>query len=184
MAKRTSNSKPTWVDVKAKLAGFDRAGLLALIQDLYGAQKDVQTFLHTRLGVGEDPLKPYKETIDRWLWPDLFRKQNVSVAKANQAVSDYKKAVNDPAGLAELLVYYCERAVGFSHEVGYDDESYYNSLERTFAQALVAAYALPDAIRGPLIARLDRVCAVSRDFGYGVGDAMQDIFVDFEDRCG
>src|ERR1700704_5389163 len=108
-----AKSQPTWTDVKAKLASFDRKGLLGLIQDLYAAHKDNQTFLHTRFGLGEDVLKPYKQTIDRWLWPDVFRKQDISVAKATQAVSNYKKAVGDPAGLAELMVFYCERAAGF-----------------------------------------------------------------------
>jgi hypothetical protein len=69
MARSQPASKPTWTDVKAELASFDRLGLLGLIQDLYAAQKDNQTFLHARFGLGEDVLKPYKETLDRWLWP-------------------------------------------------------------------------------------------------------------------
>ncbi len=46
MAKRQSKSEPKWTDVKAKLATFDRNQLLSLIQDLYTAHKDNQTFLH------------------------------------------------------------------------------------------------------------------------------------------
>ena len=42
-----------------------------------------------------------KETIDRWLWPDIFRGQDTSVAKAKQAIADYKKAVADSAGVAD-----------------------------------------------------------------------------------
>jgi len=105
MPRRQEGSQPTWTDVKAKLAGFDKLGLLGLIQDLYAAHKDNQTFLHARLGLGEDILKPYKETIDRWIWPDVFRNQDTSVVKAKQAISGFKKAVGDPAGLAELMVF-------------------------------------------------------------------------------
>jgi len=102
MTKRQSKSQPTWTDVKAKLADFDRAALLGLIQSLYTAHKDNQTFLHARFGLGEDVLEPYKKTIDRWLWPDLFRKQDTSVSQAKRAISDYKKAVGDSEGLAEF----------------------------------------------------------------------------------
>ena len=98
MAKRKSKSQPTWADVKAKLADFDRAALLGLIQGLYTAHKDNQTFLHARFGLGEGVLEPYKKIIDRWLWPDLFRKQDTSVSQAKRAISDYKKAVGDPEG--------------------------------------------------------------------------------------
>jgi hypothetical protein len=101
MAKRKPKSHPTWTDVKAKLADFDRAALLGLIQSLYAAHKDNQLFLHSRFGLGEDVLEPYKETIDRWLWPDVMRNQDTSVSQAKRAISDYKKAVGDPEGLAE-----------------------------------------------------------------------------------
>ena len=100
----TAKSQPAWTDVKAKLASFDRKGLLGLIQDLYAAHKDNQMFLHARFGLGEDALSPYKETITRWLWPDSFRNQDTSVLKAKKAIADYKKAIADAAGPAELMV--------------------------------------------------------------------------------
>ena len=99
MINRPSKSQPTWIDVKAKLAPFDRTGLLSLVQDLYAAHKDNQVFLHARLGLSEDVLKPYRQTIDRWLWPDVFRNRDTSVAKAKQAISNYKKAVGEPGVL-------------------------------------------------------------------------------------
>jgi hypothetical protein len=73
MVKRQSKPQPKWTDVKAKLASLDRLGLLGLIQDLYAAHKDNQTFLHTRFGLGEDVLGTYKQTIARWLYPDIFQ---------------------------------------------------------------------------------------------------------------
>jgi hypothetical protein len=66
MAKPKSKSQPTWTDVKAKLADFDRAALLGLIQSLYAAHKDNQTFLHARFGLAADALEPYKKAIDRF----------------------------------------------------------------------------------------------------------------------
>ena len=89
----TKKDAPTWSDAKGKLADFDRPGLLRLVQDLYTANKDNQTFLHARFGLGDDMLKPYRATIDRWLWPDVFKNQDTSVAKAKKAISDYKKAI-------------------------------------------------------------------------------------------
>ncbi len=172
MIRRQSKSQPTWTDVKAKLASFDRRGLLGLVQDLYALHKDNRTFLHARFGLGEDVLESYKETIDRCLWPDAFRNQHTSVAEAKQAISNYKKAVGEGTGLAELMVFYCERAVGFCSDVGYEDESYLTALVRMFEQALSVAHSLPADSRETLIARLDRVCSIGRTVGYGVGDDM------------
>lgn len=84
----TKKSTPGWSDVKAKLADFDRTGLISLMQDLYAASKDNQAFLHARFALGDDVLKPYKITIDRWLWPDVFKNHDSSVSKAKKAISD------------------------------------------------------------------------------------------------
>jgi hypothetical protein len=172
MRRRQEGSQPTWTDVKAQLSSFDRLGLLGLIQDLYVAHKDNQKFLHARFGLGKDVLTPYKETLDRWLWPDVLRNQDTSVIKAKQTISSFKKAVGDPAGLAELMVFYCERAAGFCNDVGYQDEAYFNALVRMFEQALKTIAQLSAKDGNPLIARLDRVRVISHNFGYGVGDKM------------
>ena len=184
MNQRPSKSQPRWTDVKGKLTSFDRTALLGLIQDLYSAHNDNQTFLHARFGLGEDPLEPYKETLDRWLWPDPFSRQDTSVLKAKQAISDYKKAVGEPAGLAELMVFYCEQAAGFASDVSYQDESYFNALVRMFEQALRIATTLPATGRDALFARLDRVRTISHKCGYGVGDDMDSILTTYTKHSG
>jgi hypothetical protein len=172
--------RPTWTDVKARLASFDRTGLVELIRDLYAANKDNRTFLHARFGLGgEDVLKPYKEMLDRWLWPDVFRNQDTSVAKAKQAISRYKKAVGELAGLAELMVFYCERAAGFCNDLGSQDEGYLDALVRTFEQALKVTDQLPANDRNVLIARLDHVRTISHNLGYGVGDDMDSLLAKY-----
>jgi len=179
MARAQSKSQPTWTDVKSKLASLNRTGLLGLIHDLYAAQKDNQTFLHARFDLGENALEAYKEAIDRWLWPDVLRKQDTSVAKAKQAISNYKKAVGDSAGMAELMVFYCECAAGFCSDIVIDDESYFAALVRMFEQALVVADKLPANRRDALVARLDRVRGISEKIGYGIGDNMDFILAKY-----
>src|SRR2546421_3654049 len=143
MTKREPKSQRTGTDVKAKLPAFDRTALLDLLHHLYAAHKDNQAFLHARFGLGENVLEPYKKTIDRWLWPDVFKKQDTSVSKAKQAISDCKKAVGEPDGLLELMVFYCERGAGFCSDVGNEDEGYFDALVRMFEQAIKLTKALP-----------------------------------------
>ncbi len=172
MMKRKAKSQPTWTDVKDKLVAFDRTALVDLIHHLYAADKSNQAFLHARFGLGEDVLEPYKETLARWLWPDPFRNQDTSVSKAKQSISHYKKAVGDPAGLAELMVFYCEQAAGYCQDIGYQEEGFFDALVRMFEQALKSTKTLPTNGRDSLIARLNRVREISHAFGYGVGDDM------------
>ena len=174
----TKNANPSWIDVKAKLADFDRAGLLVLVQDLYAASKDNQAFLHARLHLGHDVLKPYKATIARWLWPDVFKNQDISVAKAKKAIADYRKAVGQTEGLAELMVFYCEQDSGFSLDVGQDDESHFEALVRMFEQALKTIAALPEANRPAWWERLDAVRQRSHNIGYALGENMDELLAE------
>ena len=169
----TGRSTPSWSDVKGKLADFDRPGLIGLVQDLYAASKDNQAFLHARLHLGNDVLKPYKAAMDRWLRPDVLRNQDVSVAKAKKAIADYKKASGTADGLAELMVFYCEQTSGFSCEVGLDDEAYLSALVRMFERALKTVATLPDTQRPAFWTRLQMVRDRSDDIGYGVGEDME-----------
>lgn len=179
MTTKRKTTAPSWIDVKTKLTDFDRTGLLGLVQDLYSASKDNQAFLHARLGQGDDPLKPYKATIDRWLWPDAFGSEDTSVSKAKKAIADYRNAIGRPEGLVELMVFYCERAAGFSDDIGLQDEGYFNAPVRMFEQALKITTGLAVGQRDALLERLDVVRRISHNFGYGVGDDMDALLAEY-----
>lgn len=182
MPKRQSKANPTWEEVKAELAGFDRAALLAVLQDLYAAAESNRAFLHARFGLGQDSLQSYKKIIDRWLWPDTFRGEETSVSRAKRAISDYRKASGDREGLAELMVYYCERAAGFCRDVDHQNAAYCDALVRMFEQALrttIGLAANSGTIRNRLLGTLDHVRSIGRQLGYGVGDNMDVLFAEF-----
>lgn len=101
------------------------------------------------------------------------------MSKAKKAISEYKKAIGQPEDLAELMVFYCERASGFSDDVGLQDEGYFDALVRMFEQALKAVHSLPEEDRPPLHGRLDAVRRISHNFGYGVGDDMDDLLAEY-----
>lgn len=170
----------TWSDVRAKLADLDRTSLLGLVKDLYGASKANQAFMHARFGLGADVLKPYKAKIHRWLWPDVLKNQDVSASKAKKAIADYKKAIGRPEGLAELMVFYCERASDFSNAFGFADEAHFNALVNMFEQALKISATLQINQREVLLDRLDDVRSISHNFGYGVGDDMDRLLAEYK----
>jgi hypothetical protein len=173
------SASPTWIDVKAALQTFDRAGLLGLLQDLYAGSKDNQAFLHARLSLGHDQLKPYKTMISSWLCPDLMRNQPVSVSKAKKAIAAYKKAIGHPEGLAELSIFYCEEAFSFLESCGMEDEGYFLALIRMYDQALKYVSNLPVASRAGYIERIDKLRSRGRHVGWGVQDELNSLWYAF-----
>jgi hypothetical protein len=105
--------------------------------------------------------------------------QSTSVSTARKAIADYKKATGQPEGLAELMVFFCERAAGFSNEVGLQDEGYAGARARMFGHALRVSATLGVAQRDAMLGRLDAVRRVSHGFGYGVGDDMDALLAEF-----
>jgi len=172
---KKTKKKPTWIELKRKLARLDQAELLGLIQDLYEASKDNQAFLHTRFALGHDVLKPYKDKIARWVFPDVLGEEDISVSKAKKAISDYKKALGRPEELVELMVYYCETATNFLMGCGMDDEGYFDALVHMFEQSLKAIGRLAPDLQAPFIKRLERVRREGHNWGWGVGDDMDDL---------
>lgn len=177
--KRSSKKKPTWTDLKSQLADVDRSVLLDAIRDLYSFSKDNQAFLNARFALGEDVLEPYKATIDRWLSPDFRRNQDISVTTARKAVSDYRKAIGRPEGLAELTVFYCESCLKLLDYGSMNDEDYFDALVLMFEQALTAIAALEPDQQDAFIKRLERVRSKSHDWGYGVGDEMDFLMAEY-----
>jgi hypothetical protein len=169
-------ASPTWIDVKAALVNFDRAGLRGLVQDLYALNKDNQAFLHARLGLGHDQLKPYKATISSWICPDLMRNQPVSISKAKKAIVDYKKAIGHPDGLAELSIFYCEEAFNFLESCSMEDETYFVALIRMYDRSLTFVLNLALAERVTYIERLDKLRLRARHVGWGVGDELNSLW--------
>ena len=176
----TKKKTASWSELKALLVGMEKDQLLALVKDLYGASKETQQFLHARYAFGgSDVLEPYKATITQWINPGDVRKP-LSVSKAKKAITDYKKAVGDPQGLAELGVFYCEQVFASLDLCTSEDESFYDALCVMFAQALGYIQKLPQADRSPYIERMwqvrcwrrskfDPPCRLNFDPGLGAG---------------
>jgi hypothetical protein len=167
---------PSWKAVKAALESFDRAGLLGLVQDLYAVDKDNKAFLHARLGLGSDQLAPYKAIISRWICPDLMRSQSVSISKAKKAIADYKKAIGEQAGLAELSIFYCEEAFSFLESCAFEDERYFVAVILMYDQAVKRVLDLPVAERHAYTKRLGNLRSRARPVGWGMDDELNSIW--------
>ncbi len=179
---RNKNASPTWNDVKTALMDFDRAGLRGLVQDLYSASKDNQAFLHARLGLGHDPLQPFKAGISRWISPDLMKGHPISASKAKKAIADYKKAIGRPHGMVELSIFYCEEAVGFLESCNIDDEKYFAALIRMYGRSLEIVSSLPPTERSTYLKRLDDLRSRARNVGWVVEEEFDSLWYEAVDE--
>ena len=175
-----AKKKPTWTVLKHQLADLDSKSLLSLIQDLYAFRKDNQVFLHSRFDLDTDVIETHKATIQRWINPEIIRKdQEISISKAKKAISDYKKAVGRPEGVAELSVFYCESCKDFLTDCGMEDEGYYDALARMFEQGLKVIRSLDPNLQTDFLDRLEVVRQESENWGWGVRYDMDNLMAKY-----
>ena len=177
--KKRPKSKPSWSDIKTRLADFDRAGLIQLVSDFYAFSKDNQTFLHARFAFGADALNDYKKRIQMALAPDLTRRFiKPSVATAKKSISEYTKAIGDPLGILELRIFWCEIAIQFFIDYDYDEISYFEAMLRQCFEAGHLLLNTPEPQLTQYIDRLEAMRDSAVQLGYGVFYELIDIIDD------
>ena len=175
-AAKQPKKKPSWSDVKSAIADFERFALIGLISDLYAYSAPNKNFLHARFALGSDALKPFKKIIEDALFPDVMSNDDVEIATAKKAISDYGKAVGDPKGMLELMVYFVECGANFSLDVGYGDEDFFTSLERMYEKAIKLLLTLDEATIDDYYDRFEDLVTSTSDIGWGFHDTLGDIF--------
>jgi len=119
---KTKPATHSWKDIRSVLTKASHRDLLGLVGELYALRKDNQDFLNARFIRDGNTLAPYKEAIKQYVSPAEPWKHPVKLSLARKAISDYRKAIGDPEGLAELMLFYAECGVSFTREFGDIDE--------------------------------------------------------------
>ena len=105
------------------------------------------------------------------------------MAKAKKAIAEYKKAIGYPEGMTELSVFYCEEAIAFLRDCSLQDEGYDSALVRMFEQALKRTLSLPEGERAPFLKRLGGIRVEALKIGWGVSEAMEELWYLMLDEC-
>ena len=134
---------PVWSDVKNKVVGLDQKQLVQLVGDLYRLSRENQEFLHARFGVGNDPLAPYKKSIQEFMYPDTYSDKPIQISEAKAAIRRFSKAVGDLSGEAELKTFFVECGNQFMVDYGDMNEGFYNALNLIYKKAVGKILSLP-----------------------------------------
>ena len=168
--------KPTraasWQDVKAILSQQSPQELLQLIRDIYALRPEVKDFIHARFLTAGANIKPYKKTIQQSLSPDVIHGEDIDLARGRKAISDYKKATNDPRGTLDLMTYYVECGTQLTVDYGDIDAGFYESLESMFTQVVKRLQTSDQDTIDRFLPRLEGIVRQAQGIGWGYYDAI------------
>jgi hypothetical protein len=158
------------------LAKHDRVALLGVIGELYALNAQNRDFLEARFIPSDIALNRYKKVIYEALYPDVMSSDPVNFREARKVIADYKKALGEPRGLAELTVYAAECGNQFTCDYGDIDGAFYDSLIRMFGSAAKIISMLDAKEAKPFIVRLRVIVEKAEGIGWGYFDSISDIF--------
>jgi hypothetical protein len=175
---RQKKSDPSWTNVKKAIEAHGPDEAIKLVGDLYRFSKANQDFIHTRYSIGSDTLKPYKKIIDDSIYPDMYSNKPLRISRAKAAVADYKKAVGDPIGETELLIYFAESGNEVATSYGDMDWPFYSAVIDAYQAAIKNVKALPEASLGPFKERLEKIMLTSKKAAGGYQDRILELYED------
>ena len=171
-----SMAKPTWSPVKARLTGLSSKEMLSLIGELYQLSKQNKSFLHARFGDPSDAIEDTRQVIADCLYPDVLKNKPVQIARARGAVSDFCKAVSDPAAHVDIMVFFVEQGNAFTLDHGDMDERFYGALILMYRRAAGLICDWPADAQRPFRERLAAIVSSSTGLGWGYHDELAAIF--------
>ncbi len=171
-------SSSSWKDVRSKLYEISKEDLISLVKELYQLNEQNQLFLETRFGDRKEGLEEYKLIIEESICPSEPWKRDVSLSTGRKAIRDYKKALGDPEGLIDLMVYYCECGVIFTNQFGDIDERFYASIESMYKDALELLQK-HHRYKNKFIARVQKIVEDTRDIGWGFHDILRETYQEY-----
>ena len=152
-------SAAAWSDVKAKLADFDHAALLGLVQDLYAVSKDNRNFLHTRFGLGCDVLNlVYVRQMMRPKISDRLREIAAEIEQrgfANQTrLTVLKKWFEAPSRPSSFAIFVADQASKQKAKTTKEEAELFREARASLADVDVFAPVIPRAAATKLHADL------------------------------
>ena len=164
----------SWRVIRSVLSKASHKDLVGLVGDLYALRAENQYFLHARFVKDGKELAPYKQAIKLSVSPAEPWKHPVKLSLGRKAISEYRKAVGDTEGLAELMLTYAECGVRFTLEFGDIDEPFYNSIVSVYSDGLRTLGRCEPKVVGKLLPLFVDVLRSTEDMGWGFYDALRD----------
>ncbi|SFD89460.1 hypothetical protein SAMN05216238_105181 [Lentibacillus persicus] len=160
-------------ELKKHLKDFDHKELIEVITELYKLNGDVKDYLTLKFN-GEEKTQELFDRAKKAIEDEFFPAGGhgkLRLAKAKQAITDFKKLTHDDAKTIDLMLCYVEFGTEFTTAFGDIDERFYTSMLSVYGDVISACEA-DESLFEQLHERLYEVVAGSDGIGWGYDDQL------------
>jgi len=152
-----------------------------LVKDIIYHSKNVESvkdYYRIRIsdGFNKKIFDKYKKTIRDEFFPEKGNGElRLSIAK--KAISSYRKIANDKKSQADLMIYYVEMGVKFTNEYGDIYDTFYESMEKMYEDAL--DFIFQNNLQEVFHKRCEKNVKDTSGIGWGFHDTLVDIYCNY-----
>jgi hypothetical protein len=162
-------------ELKQFLQSKSQAELINQISELFTRFDQVKDFFQIRFNpvLNDAPIQEkYKKEIKNAVIPESERdfRNTPNLAKAEKAISDYKRVAASNVGVVEILLHFVETVIDFVNQFGDIDEEFYESMETKFEDAL--KLIVKDGLQDIFEEDCRRIVNEAEGIGYGSYDDL------------
>jgi len=165
-------------ELKSELQKLDKADLIKHISELYKKFKPVKEYFDFYLSPDElEILNRYKERVQEGFYPKRGDQLKLSISR--KAINDFKKLGTSVDALADLMLFYVECGVEFTNDFGDINESFYISIETTYAKTL--ELISKENLLSKFEERAGKIVEESSEIGWGFADYIAEVYFTYYD---
>ena len=162
-------------ELKNYLKTKSQTELINQITELFTRFDQVNDFYQIRINpaFNDAPIQQnYKDEIRNAVIPQSEKdfRNTPNLAKAEKAVSDYRRIAASNLGVVEIYLHYTETVIDFINEFGDIDEEFYESMELKFEEAL--KLIVKDNLEDIFEEKCLRIVNAAEGIGYGSFDDL------------
>jgi len=165
-------------ELKQELIKQDKETLVRHLLELYKKYDSVKEYYDFYINPKENELlERYKEKVREGFYPKRGMRLKISLSR--KAINDFRKYELPPELLGDLLLYYVECGADFINDYGDINESYYDSAVNTLEKSM--KIFMNAGVLEKYKDRVSKLVEITCDVGYGFGDMVEQIFIDYYD---
>lgn len=178
-------SRVNWSTCKRSISDWPRAGVIALVQELYRLSDENRRFLHGRLlpAEAEQSRDDVRRKLLGMLTPDVIYRNAFSHAAIKRLIDQFEKATDDPAAVTDLVLSDIDAALRTFAQVG-DVKEIVDHVYAMMNRLHKLLQRLDGVAAAPLVQTLGEIADKwAGEFGYGLSDELGHLAEQWKRRC-
>jgi hypothetical protein len=181
--KQASTPRETWAPIKGCLQLLDKSELIELIHTIYQGDAQIQAALTVRFFPSSKSIDQIRTHIINMIYPNPMGTRPIRASDAFKTIRKFFSISGDPSATCAMLLDGIEAGTAQAKDIGVEDETYFNALEKMIQMLMTLHAELPRQSRRVVRDRLIRIYDYGKGVGFGYDERLLEGVKTIRSKC-